>query len=231
MSDCRPPGRTCGGAIFDWDGVVVDSSTLHALSWERMAEQRGDSLPAALRARIGSLGVKTEYVISDMLGWARDPQEVNRIALEKEAVYLRLVQAMGQPAQPGLRRLLEGLTERGIPCAVGSSALRRNIEECIDTLGFRPFFRAIVTGDEVLHGKPAPDIFLEAARRIGREPAECVVFEDAPAGIAAARAAGMRVIGLLSNNSADSLKHADRLIGTFEELAPDPQNWFVPAAV
>lgn len=219
------------GIIFDWDGVVVDSAALHALSWDRMAEQRGTTLPADLRARIGSLGVKTEYVLSDMLRWAAEPGEVNRLALEKEALYLRLVRELGQPPQPGLRRLLEGLAARGISCAVGSSALRQNIEACIDALGFRPFFRAIVTGDDVLHGKPAPDIFLEAARRIGREPADCVVFEDAPAGVAAARAAGMRVIGLLSTNPADSLKHADRLIGSFEELAPDPQGWFIPVSV
>lgn len=225
-------GAAPSGVIFDWDGVVVDSAELHALSWERMADARGAVLPDGLRARIGSLGVKTEYVISDMLGWAADPADVRRIAEEKEAVYLRLVRELGQPPQPGIRRLLEGLAGNAIPCAVGSSALRRNIEDCIDTLGFRPFFRAIVTGDEVRHGKPAPDIFLEAARRIGREPAACVVFEDAPAGVAAARAAGMRVIGLLTTNPAESLKQADRLIRSFEELAgADPGRWLEPVAV
>jgi len=225
-------GPSQSGVIFDWDGVVVDSAELHAASWELMAEARGTVLPGGLRPRIGSLGVKTEYVISDMLHWAAAPEDVRRIAEEKEAVYLRLVRERGQPPQPGIRRLLEGLSGHSIPCAVGSSALRRNIEDCIDALGFRRFFKDIVTGDEVRHGKPAPDIFLEAARRIGRRPADCVVFEDAPAGVAAARAAGMRVIGLLTTNPAESLKQADRLIRTFEDLAsPDPLAWFEPAAV
>jgi HAD superfamily hydrolase (TIGR01509 family) len=210
--------------------VVVDSTPLHTLSWQQMAAQRGTRLPEGLR--IGSLGVKTEYVITHMLGWAADPQEVSRLTLEKEALFRRLASEKGLQPQAGLRGLLEGLAARGIPCAIGSSALRRNIEECIDALGFRSFFRAIVTGDEVLHGKPAPDIFLEVARRIAREPGECVVFEDAPAGIAAARAAGMRVIALLTTNPAESLKHAHRLIDTFEDLdAPDPQSWFHPVSV
>ncbi|MBU1694330.1 MAG: HAD family phosphatase [Verrucomicrobia bacterium] len=216
--------------IFDWDGVVVDSTPLHALSWQRMAEQRGTRLPEGLR--IGSLGVKTEYVVSDVLGWATDPEEVARLTQEKEALYRRLARERGQPSRPGLRRLLEGLTARGIPCAIGSSALRRNIEECIDALAFRPFFRVIVTGDEVLDGKPAPDIFLEVARRIEREPNECVVFEDSPAGISAAQAAGMRVIALLTTNSAAALLKADRQIHTFEDLGgSDPLAWFEPVPV
>lgn len=196
-----------------------------------MADARGAVLPDGLRARIGSLGVKTEFVITDLLRWAADPQDVKRLALEKEAVYLRLVREKGQAPQPGLRRLLEGLAGRGIPCAIGSSALRGNIEACIDALGFRPFFRAIVTGDDVQHGKPAPDIFLEAARRIGCAPGACVVFEDAPAGIEAARAAGMRAIGILTTNPSESLKRAERLIRSFEDLAsPDPLAWFHPAS-
>jgi len=197
-----------------------------------MAEQRGTPLPEDLRPRIGCLGVKTESVITDMLGWATEPEEVVRLTQEKEALYRRLVREMGQTPQPGLRRLLEGLAARGIPCAIGSSALRRNIEECIDGLTLRPFFRAIVTGDEVAHGKPAPDIFMEAARRMERAPGECVVFEDAPAGIAAARAAGMRVIALLTTNPSGALSTADRLINTFEDLGEsDPLAWFeaIPA--
>lgn len=213
--------------IFDWDGVVVDSTPLHALSWQRMAEQRGTPLPEGLR--IGSLGVKTEYVVRDLLGWAHDPREVARLTLEKEGLFRRLARELGLQPQPGLRRLLEGLAARNIPCAIGSSAPRQNIEGCLDAFSFRPFFQAIVTGDEVLHGKPAPDIFLEAARRIEREPNECVVFEDSPAGISAAQAAGMRVIALLTTNPAGALSKADRQIRAFDDLGEsDPLGWFEP---
>lgn len=230
MSTPPSPVHHGPGVIFDWDGVIVDSTDLHALSWQRMAESLGLSLPAGIR--IGSLGVKTELVLTDLLQWSRDPDDVARLTREKEALFRRLARERGLQTQPGLRRVLEGLQARQIPCAIGSSAPRLNIETGLDLLHLRPYFRAVVSGDEVSEGKPAPGIFLEAARRIECLPAACIVFEDAPAGIAAARAAGMRVIALTTTNPASALSQADRRIRSFDDLGvPDPRTWLDPVAV
>lgn len=213
------------GVIFDWDGVVVDSSALHVQSWDQLSREEGKTLPKGLK--IGSLGVKTEYVITHLAGWTRDPAEVARIALRKEDIFREMVAAGGLDPQPGVVHFMQGLRALNIPCAVGSSAPRQNIEVGMDALGIRELVQAVATGDDVEHGKPAPDIFLKAAERLGHEPEHCVVFEDAPAGVEAARAAGMFVVGVLSAYSKERLGNADHLIKTFEELTTsDLLSWF-----
>lgn len=212
--------------IFDWDGVVVDSAALHHLSWQRFAEQQGRTLPPGVF--IGGLGIRTQRVLTDLLGWTNDPAEVERLTREKEALYRQLAAEYGWKTPPGLVPLLQRLAERNIPCAIGSSALRENIEEGLRRLHLAQFFRVIVSGEDVQRGKPAPDTFLEAARRLGAEPARCVVFEDAPAGIQAARAAGMRVIAVGTSHSASVLAGADRYIRSYDELTDaDIDRWFV----
>ena len=213
------------GAIFDWDGVVVDSSRLHVLSWQKLAEEEGKSLPADLP--IGSLGVKTEAVISDLLGWTRDPARVREITLHKEELFRRLAGEVGIESTPGVLDFLRALRRAGIACAVGSSAPRLNVEAGMEILDAQGLFAAIVSGDDVTRGKPAPDIFLKAAERLGRTPDECVVFEDAPAGVDAARAAGMRVIGVLTTHDPHQLQKADLLIENFNALSEaDFKTWF-----
>lgn len=230
MTERTPLPVKPAAAIFDWDGVVVDSSGLHTLSWERLARLKGRSLPEDLLPRIGSLGMKTEAVVSDLLGWAKEPEAVRAVTREKEAVFRSLAAELGLAPQPGLRRILASLREHGIPCAIGSSAPRLNIEDRLDHMGLRPFFPVVVCGDDAPRGKPAPDIFLLAAARLGVPPAQCVVFEDAPAGVAAARAAGMRVIAVLTTHRPDALREADRLVNGFDALAGTaPQTWLNPA--
>ena len=102
--------------------------------------------------------------------------------------------ARGVPLKPGCREILASLHARGIPMAIGSSGRRAQIESNLSVSGFTSYFFAIASGDEVLHGKPAPDIFLLAAKRLGVPPADCYVFEDSPNGIRAAHAAGMKPI-------------------------------------
>lgn len=212
-------------AIFDWDGIVVDSAPLHVLTWDMLAKERGRCLPEGLR--IGSLGIKAEAVITDLLHWTQDPAEVRRLSFRKEELFRDIVRRDGIGAQPGVVRFLERLRKLGIPCAVGSSAPRLNIEVGMDALGIRPLFAASVAGDEAARGKPAPDIFLQAAGRLGRKASECVVFEDAPAGIEAAHAAGMQVIAVLTTNPREALAKADWIAGSFEEIIDaDPASWF-----
>lgn len=213
------------GVIFDWDGVVVDSAQLHVRSWDLLAQEFGRALPEGLR--IGSLGLKTEAVISDLLGWTKDPVEISHLSFRKEVLFRKIVRHEGIRPQPGALPLLKRLRSLQISCAVGSSAPDLNIEVGMDVLDAWPLFAAVVSGDHVLRGKPAPDIFLKAAAEIGCDPKECVVFEDAPAGVEAAHAAGMKVIAVLTTNDPESLKSADRIIASFEEIVDaDPASWF-----
>ncbi len=206
-------------AIFDWDGVVVDSSRLHVLSWVRLAELEGKHLPET--ERLGSLGLKSQAVVSDLFGWTQDPCEVERITLRKEQIFREMTREHGIDSQPGVLDFLKGLQKLRVPAAVGSSAPRLNVDACMEALGANGLFAAVVSGDDVVHGKPAPDIFLKAAGHLGRGPAECVVFEDATAGVKAAKNAGMRVVGVLTTHERNDLPDADYYIRDFSEFTAE----------
>ncbi len=204
-------------ALFDWDGVVVDSSRLHELSWDQLAEAEGRTLPPGHFKQ--GFGRKNEAIIPEILGWTSDPREIRRLSLRKEEFYRASVREGGLEVLPGTRAWLEALHASGIPCVIGSSTVRANIEVVLDVLNLRPFFRDIVSGDDVQHGKPAPDIFLEAARRAGQVPPRCVVFEDAVVGIQAARAGGMQVVAVTTTSPAALLAEADLVVDRLDHLS------------
>ncbi len=203
-------------AIFDWDGVVIDSSRQHELSWERLARETGRSLPADHFKR--GFGMKNETIIPELLGWTRDEAEVRRLSLRKEELYRQIMREEGITALPGVREFLGALRRAGVPRVIGSSTHRLNIECVLDLLGMNGLFDFIVSAEDVSRGKPAPDVFLCAAEKIGVAPARCVVFEDAPVGIAAARAAGMKVVGVAGTHPRDTLREADRVVGRLDEI-------------
>ena len=174
------------GAIFDWDGVIIDSSRHHEESWERLAREEEKVLPEG-HFKAG-FGRKNQFIIPEILGWTRDDQEIDRISLRKEALYREVVREWGLEPLPGVKTWLERLREAGVPCAIGSSTHRPNIDLSLSILGLSPYFSAIVTAEDVTLGKPDPQVFLVAASRIQRSPERCVVFEDAFVGIEAAKA-------------------------------------------
>ena len=204
--------------IFDWDGVVVDSSAHHERSWEIVASRRGLPLPADHFKR--GFGKKNDVIIPD-LGWARALREVAELAQEKEETYRALVREKGMQPLPGVRELLAALRSREIPCAIGSSTERANLDLPLDLMGLRDFFRVIVSGEEVVHGKPDPSVFLLAAERLGLAPAECVVIEDALVGIEAARQAGMPVVAVATTNPLDVLGAANAAVSSLAEVTPE----------
>jgi beta-phosphoglucomutase family hydrolase len=207
--------------IFDWDGVVVDSSAHHERSWEILAAQRGLPLPADHFKR--GFGKKNNVIIPD-LGWATKPEEVDALAHEKEEIYRSLVRAKGIDPLPGVRELLAALRDGKIPCAIASSTERANLDLPLDLMGIRDFFAVTVSGEDVVHGKPDPAVFLLAAERLGLAPSDCVVIEDALVGIEAAKRAGMPVIAVATTNPIGALASAgDAVAGmadiTMERLA------------
>lgn len=217
-------------ALFDWDGVVIDSSLPHQKSWERMAQEDGLTLAPGFFEQ--AFGMKNETIIPELLHWATDPDEVARLAFRKESIYRDILLEEGIDALPGVEPFLQSLAEMGVPCVIASSTCRLNIEAAIDRIGLRRYFRDIVSGDDVVHGKPAPDIFLKAADRAGRAPSKCVVFEDAHVGVEAAQRAGMRVVAVTTTHPAASFKSADRVVDRLDILnADDIGRWFSASTV
>jgi beta-phosphoglucomutase family hydrolase len=225
MSELRTPAAW--GAIFDWDGVIIDSSRQHEESWERLARETGKPLPEG-HFKAG-FGRKNEFIIPRILGWEEDLEKVRRLSLRKEELYREIVLENGLEPLPGVRAWLERLAAAGVPCAIGSSTHRKNIEVSLDVLGLRDFFREIVSAEDVSHGKPDPEVFLKAAAKIGTAPESCVVFEDAHVGIEAAQRAGMRVIAVATTNPLSELGKADLAVARLDELSVEQVAvWFGP---
>lgn len=206
-------------ALFDWDGVVIDSSEKHERSWELLAEEAGLVLPADHFLR--GFGRKNQFIIPEILGWSDDPVEIQRLSDRKEELYRELVRESGVKILPGARELLAGLRDAGIPRAIGSSTPRANLEAIFASTGLDTFFDGVVSAEDVVHGKPAPDVFLKGAALLNMPPDRCVVFEDALFGIEAGHRAGMKVIAVATTNPLDRLQHADRAVLSLEEVRPE----------
>ena len=205
------------GILFDWDGVIIDSSRQHEASWERLAREEGRVLPEG-HFKTG-FGKKNEWIIPQLLNWASEPAEVRRLSLRKEAAYREIVVESGLNALPGVRVFLERLRDAGVPNCIGSSTHRENITTIVGVLGFEGLFGGMVTSEDVAHGKPHPDVFLKAAAKTGVAPERCVVFADALAGIEAGHAGGMKVVGVATTHPATELTgKVHRVVHRLDEL-------------
>jgi len=206
------------GMLFDWDGVVIDSSREHERAWELLASERGLFLPDDHFKK--GFGKKNEVIIPD-LGWGTDPVLVKELADRKEELYRGLVASEGVVILPGARELLSALKEAGIPRAVGSSTPRENLDALFAATGLDSLFDAVVCGNDVTHGKPDPEVFLKGAALLGLSPGRCIVIEDAFAGVEAARRGGMKVVGVATTNPLASLGECDLAVETLLEVSPE----------
>ena len=205
------------GAIFDWDGVIIDSAKLHERSWHRLAEELGRSI--APESFIRGFGMKSARIIEEIHGWSKEPEELARLTNRKEALYREIVAQSDLEPLPGVVEWLQRLHEAGVPCAVASSTQRLNIEVVLDRIGLQAAFRVIVSAEDVAHGKPDPEVFLKAAERLGLTAGRCIVFEDAHVGIEAAHAAGMKVVAVATTHPAEQLSAADIVVRRLDELS------------
>ena len=192
------------GALFDWDGVVIDSSRAHEESWDLLGEEVGKPLPEGHFKK--GFGRKNQVIIPEILGWTTDTEEIERLGNRKEELYREIVAEKGVDRIPGIEAFLQRLNVAGIGCAVGSSTPRKNVETILEMVGFGAYFQAIVCAEDVTHGKPHPEVFLTGASRLDIEPKNCAVFEDAYAGLQAAKAGGMKAIALSTTHPADALE-------------------------
>jgi HAD superfamily hydrolase (TIGR01509 family) len=190
-------------AVFDMDGVLIDSGAHHRHAWRMLLDEMGAEPADPEHWRL-TIGRPSEEAIPLLLGRRVSDAEARRLARRKRDFYQARAQTGLDPVL-GVREFLESLEELGVPCAVGTSASRWDAERLLDDLGLLRFFDVMVTADDVMLGKPDPEVWVQVARRLRVPVARCVVFEDAPVGIQAARAAGMRAIGVTTAHRDDEL--------------------------
>jgi beta-phosphoglucomutase len=204
--DARPPVNfreklhlTPGlGLIFDLDGVIIDSMPFHQKAWQRYLEVTGIGTGDSLDFMHGQ---RNEEIVRGLLGPDADLQTVIAHGAAKEKMYRDMLrERLGEHLVPGIAEWLEHVS--GAPIALATNAERANVDFVLDGGRLRPFFDAIVDGSQVERPKPSPDVYLRAAELLEIPPRNCIVFEDSPVGVAAAVAAGMRVVGVLTHAAA-----------------------------
>ena len=202
--------------LWDLDGTLVDSAEFHWRAWREVMAEEGR--PITHGQFVDSFGKRNDLILSGWLGGGGDPERVRRLSEEKEARFRALVQVHGIEPLPGARDWVARLHAEGWLQAIATSAPRANLEAMVGAMKMGHFFGAGVAAEDVTHGKPHPEVFLVAARRLGVEPSRSVVGEDAPIGIEAGRRAGMRTVGV---SLLHALPDADVYAGTLPELPED----------
>ena len=194
------------GFIFDMDGTLVDNLDYHFIAFDKFIKQHNFTLIEPFDLRLN--GLRGDEIFRRIL----EPSILERYTTDeltdmKEATYREVYSGHVKPIE-GLMNLLQEAHARGIRCAIGSSGCRENVDFIIRESGIEEFINASVGGEEARRGKPAPDIFLQCAEKMGLKPEECIVFEDALMGIQAGLAAGMKTVAITTTTSADALREA-----------------------
>ena len=184
------------GFLFDLDGVIVDTAVFHFQAWRRLAQKLGGDFTEEQNEQLkGVSRVDSLKKIIEWTGATVSDEEFQTLMVEKNEWYLELVQGLGpQDALPGALNFLQNAYNQGIKIALGSAS--KNAPMILEKLGITPLFTAIIDGNNVVNGKPHPEVFLKGAEALGLEPSECVVFEDSIAGVQAAKTGGMSSVGI-----------------------------------
>ena len=206
--------------IFDLDGVLLDSEQVWDEARERLAKERGGRWHGkAQRDMMGMSSLEWSRYMHDVIGLPEPPEEISREVVERMAKLYR----EHLPVVPGAREAVDRLAARW-PLGLASSSNRELIDLALELLDVEHLFKATVSSEEAARGKPAPDVYLEAARRLGIEPTHAAAIEDSENGIRAAKAAGSRVIAIPNQHfppAEDALTQADVLLRSLDELTPE----------
>jgi HAD superfamily hydrolase (TIGR01509 family) len=206
--------------IFDLDGVLLESEEVWDAVREAFVGERGGRYDAEVqRAMMGMSSPEWSRYLHDVAGVPDAPEAINA------EIVRRMLVTYGErlPLVPGAVATVRRIGDR-FPLGLASSSNRVLIDRVLEVSGLGPLFRATVSSEEVQHGKPAPDVYLEAAGRLGVPPERCTAVEDSHGGIGSAHAAGMRVVAIPNSSyppGADALTQADVVIGSLAELTPD----------
>lgn len=203
------------GVIFDLDGVIVSTDDCHYRAWKRMAEEEGIYFDRTINERLrGVSRMDSLAIILERAEKAYTEAEKQQMAARKNGYYVELIGALTrEDILPGAMDVLRWLKENGVKIAVGSSS--RNTPIILRQIGLDDFFDAVADGNQITRSKPDPEVFLLAAKLLGLPPEACLVVEDADAGVEAALAGGMRVLGVGSaKDNEKATFHAETLENT-----------------
>ena len=211
-----PHERRLAAVVFDMDGVLADTEPIHEEALAAFLALRGRSLLAHDYSEMNGLNYRAF--------WA---ELIRRCGLDESAEEcvrgyqpILLPRLAGVPAAPGASELVRALADAGVPLAVASSSFRPVVDAILGSIGLSDDFKAVVSGDEVRDGKPAPEIYLLAAERLGVDPKRCVAIEDSPSGVLAAIAAGMACLGVVTPYSTSEQLRATRSVRSLAEVSP-----------
>ena len=203
--------------IFDLDGVVVDTAVFHYKAWKRLADEYGFNFTLEQNERLKGISRLESLDILLSIGGIEinSEEEKNRIANKKNEWYREYILKMTpNDILPGVKNFLIDLKNTNYKIAIGSSS--KNASTILERIGFDSFFDAVVDGLQISKSKPDPEVFLKAAKKLNIEPKTCLVFEDAAAGIEAAKRAGMLAIGV---GTYENLSNADKVIPDFSNMS------------
>lgn len=205
--------------IFDMDGTIVDNMAFHTDSWLAFFARRGKTYDADTFFR-ETAGAQAREILRERLGADITDDEIAVLAQEKDVLY-REIYAPHRAAILGFEDFVAQARDAGVKLAVATSAPPANIVFTLDELDLRRHFDAVVGAADVARGKPHPDVFLKAAEKLGVAPADCIVFEDAPMGVEAARRAGMKAVVITTTLPAAAFREFDNIVAIvahYEEL-------------
>ena len=197
------------------DGVLVDNTKYHVLSWQIFYKKFGKNVSS--KYFIHKILGRTNTEAFKVLGINLPQSKIKKLLVQKEAHYRRIYKPYIKSVK-GLHEFLKELKGSGIKIALATSAPTPNIDFVLAATKMRKYFKIIVRGAQVEKSKPYPDIFLLAAKKLKVQPKSCIVFEDAMLGIQAAKAAGMKVVGVATSHKPSELRHTDLVIKDFRHL-------------
>jgi beta-phosphoglucomutase len=216
MTPTAPPSAV----IWDVDGTLVDTAELHFRAWVDLCRDLGHDFTRPEFA--ATFGRRNPEIIRYLFGSRFDAAAIDDLGYRKEELY-KAGARQGVSLLPGVRELLEGLHAAGFRQAIGSSAPRGNVDLILEMTGAARFFDAIVSAEDTTRGKPDPQVFLVAAEKLGVPPRRCLVMEDAVAGVEAAKAGGMKCVGVtfVGHHPDESLRRAgaDLVVKTLAEVS------------
>ena len=203
--------------IFDMDGVIVDNGEFHFLAWKKFCEKHNISISKnAFKNKF--FGRTNEEVLPELFERDLAKKEIKELGAEKERIYCEIYKPHLKPVN-GLVSFLKELKKKNIPVGIATSAPPENVDFVIDGLKIGSYMQTVVNDSMVSNGKPAPDIYLEAARRLNAKPENCVVFEDSLSGTKAAWDAGAKVVALTTTLPAEKHQHAHSIVDDFESVS------------